>query len=245
MNKISSILIALVMLLCLCACNKCTTPDNKSTTVSAKENPTLQPTTCDHDWKAATCTTPKTCSKCNISKGGVAHTWKVATCTTPKTCIHCGQTEGTSLGHDFGSSSSSRCKICGYLPYSAYEITVRFHYMRPDGDYEGWNLWLWDDNGRNSFDPPYGFEVIDGEAICEFKVRAGTGQIGYIVRYGDWIAKDVDKDQFIDLTGIHSGKVGFYVNSGEESGELVLYPVLAHDCAAALEYNVFTDALSA
>lgn len=86
------------------------------------------------------------------------------------------------------------------------------------------------------FCPPYGFEVIDGEAICEFKVRAGTGQIGYIVRYGDWIAKDVDKDQFIDLTGIHSGK---------ESGELVVRPVLAHDCAAALEYNVFTDALSA
>jgi len=228
MKKTSGILIALVMLLCLCACNKSTTPDNKSTTVSAKENPTLQPTTCDHDWKSATCTTPKTCSKCNISKGGVAHTWKVATCTTPKTCIHCGQTEGTSFGHDFGSSSSSRCKICGYLPYSAYDITVRFHYMRPDGDYEGWDLWLWAPEGKSKLDPPYPLEVDGDEAIGEFKVRAGTSRIGYVVRYGEWISKDVEMDQFIDLTGITSGTVEFYVESGKEGGELVVL----YDCCS-------------
>lgn len=226
MKKISGILIVLVTLLCLCACNKSTTPDNKSTTVSVKENPTLQPTTCDHDWKAATCTTPKTCSKCNISKGGVAHTWKVATCTTAKTCIHCGQTEGTSLGHDFGSSSSSRCKICGYLPYSAYDITVCFHYYRPDGDYEGWNLWVWDHDAIPSteLDPPYAFEVVDGEAICTIKVSADTQTIGYIVRYGEWERKDIEDDQFIDITDIRCGTVDFYIRSGEEGGKLVVYP---------------------
>lgn len=226
MKRLPVIFIALVTLLCLCACNKSTMLGNESTapshTASVTENSTPQPTTCNHDWIDATCYIPKTCSKCNIREGGVVHTWKFATCTAPRTCIHCGQTEGTSLGHNFGPSGSSRCKICGYVPYEEYEITVRFHYMRPDGDYEGWNLWLWDHDVYeiNGFHPPYPFEVIGDEAICEFKVRSETTYVGYVVRYGDWISKDVEMDQFIDLTEIRSGTVDFYVQSGEEGGEL-------------------------
>lgn len=30
------------------------------------------------------------------------HSWKAATCTTPKTCTDCGQTEGVALGHSVG-----------------------------------------------------------------------------------------------------------------------------------------------
>lgn len=30
------------------------------------------------------------------------HSWKAATCTTPKTCTECGQTEGAALGHSAG-----------------------------------------------------------------------------------------------------------------------------------------------
>ena len=48
-----------------------------------------------HDWKAATCTEPKTCSRCHTTEGEpLGHTWKAATCVAPKTCIICGATEG-------------------------------------------------------------------------------------------------------------------------------------------------------
>ena len=42
---------------------------------------------------------PTTCS----------HSWKNATCTAPKTCTKCGATDGNALGHDFKSGTCTRC----------------------------------------------------------------------------------------------------------------------------------------
>lgn len=57
-----------------------------------------------HEWADATCTAPKTCTKCGKTEGDVAgHTWKDATCTEPKRCETCLETEGSSLGHSFGN----------------------------------------------------------------------------------------------------------------------------------------------
>ena len=45
------------------------------------------------------------------------HTWVNATCTTPKTCTKCGQTEGSSLGHDLDMATcqhAATCKVCGH-----------------------------------------------------------------------------------------------------------------------------------
>lgn len=53
-----------------------------------------------HEWKEATCTEPKICTKCNKTDGNaLGHEWKEATCTEPKTCTRCGKTEGAALGH--------------------------------------------------------------------------------------------------------------------------------------------------
>ena len=42
---------------------------------------------CDHEWYAATCTSPKTCSLCGKTEGEpLPHTWLDATCTAAKTC---------------------------------------------------------------------------------------------------------------------------------------------------------------
>ena len=58
---------------------------------------------CEHEWKDATCTTAKTCTKCGITEGEpLGHSWKEATCTTPKTCTRCGVAEGIALGHTYG-----------------------------------------------------------------------------------------------------------------------------------------------
>lgn len=53
-----------------------------------------------HNWNEATCTTAKTCSVCSLTQGQEkGHIWVEATCTTPKTCITCDTTEGTERGH--------------------------------------------------------------------------------------------------------------------------------------------------
>ena len=66
---------------------------------------------CSHNWKTATCTVPKTCSKCGETSGNaLGHTWKAASCTQPKTCSKCGRTDGSALNHSY---ENGKCKVCG------------------------------------------------------------------------------------------------------------------------------------
>ena len=74
-------------------------------------------TICRHEWVAATCTTPETCSKCGKTQGeALGHSWMDATCTAPKTCTVCGETEGEALPHtwqDATCTTPKTCSICG------------------------------------------------------------------------------------------------------------------------------------
>ena len=67
--------------------NNATTPAPTDPQPSEPPAPSAPPapTTCSHSWKAATCTVPKTCTKCNV-------------------------TEGNALGHSYEDGS---CKTCG------------------------------------------------------------------------------------------------------------------------------------
>lgn len=47
-----------------------------------------------------------------------SHTWEKATCTEPKTCSKCGETSGTALGH---TTTSGICSRCG-KNFSSWEI---------------------------------------------------------------------------------------------------------------------------
>lgn len=70
-----------------------------------------------HSWKAATCTTPKTCKLCGATSGSsLGHSFKDATCTAPKTCVVCGKTNGVKLDHQWKEATiyaPKTCKICG------------------------------------------------------------------------------------------------------------------------------------
>ena len=76
-----------------------------------------------HDWMAADCTSPKTCKTCGATEGSVkGHDWKAADCATPKTCKTCGATEGSAKGHDWKKAdctSPKTCKTCGATEGSA------------------------------------------------------------------------------------------------------------------------------
>ncbi len=113
--------------------------------VCGAEDPNYNPDPdpCVHDWTGATCTAPKTCSKCGETEGEALghsfadatcqapktctvcgttegekaeHSWTGATCTTPKTCSKCGETEGDALGHSFADATCQApktCTVCG------------------------------------------------------------------------------------------------------------------------------------
>jgi len=68
---------------------------------------------CKHDWQAADCTTPKTCSKCQATKGeALGHSWADASCTAPKTCSTCNATEGEALAHTWVDATCHAPKTC-------------------------------------------------------------------------------------------------------------------------------------
>ena len=71
-----------------------------------------------HDWKDATCDTPKTCKTCGKTEGeALGHDFYDATCVLPKTCKVCGMETGEPLGHSFKEATCQvlkTCTVCGY-----------------------------------------------------------------------------------------------------------------------------------
>ena len=99
-----------------------TTPTEPQKT-DPTEATTTVPTQCSHTYKAATCTAPKTCSKCGTTEGAAAgHNWSDATCTTPKICKTCKATEGKAAGHSYKDATCTApktCAVCGATEGSA------------------------------------------------------------------------------------------------------------------------------
>ena len=90
------------------------------------------------------------------------------------------------------------------------ERVIKLHYHRPDGQYDGWNVWFWDD-GKDG--KAYEFAQENGEMVATKVVDADVIKEGFIVRTNDW-AKDVAEDQFIEFPELVSGTVHVYVESG-------------------------------
>ncbi len=66
-----------------------------------------------HDWKEATCESPKTCGRCGETEGEpLGHDWVDADCESPKTCIRCKKTEGNPLGHQWVDATCKDPKTC-------------------------------------------------------------------------------------------------------------------------------------
>ena len=71
------------------------------------------------------------------------------------------------------------------------------HYHRPDGEYDGWNLWVWPEGGDGA---AYPFEVVGDRGRAVVPIQNGEAdRFGFIVRRGDWEQKDVGTDRFVNL----------------------------------------------
>ena len=105
---------------------------------------------------------------------------------------------------------------CVALPAMAESqdgTVIKLHYNRPDGKYADWSVWFWVE-GVTSADIPLTEE--NGEMVASFPVAPGATSVGFIVKQPNWAAKDVDKDQFIDVAAYLSGTVHVYVEAGVE-----------------------------
>ena len=95
---------------------------------------------------------------------------------------------------------------------AAEELIIKLHYHRADGNYEGWDVWLWE-AGKDG--KGFAFVEENGEMVATKVVTPGTTSVGFIVRTADW-TKDINADQFIDIAEMVSGTVHIYVESGVE-----------------------------
>ncbi len=75
-----------------------------------------------HNYSAASCTSPKTCSCGKTAGTALGHSYSSANCTSPKICSRCGATSGSALGHNFQNAtctSAKKCTRCGKTSGSA------------------------------------------------------------------------------------------------------------------------------
>lgn len=79
-------------------------------------NAAQQPSSCLHNYTAATCTKPQTCTKCGAINGAsLGHTYSNATCTAPQKCTVCGATAGSAAGHKWQGATCAHpetCSVC-------------------------------------------------------------------------------------------------------------------------------------
>ncbi|WP_082128449.1 type I pullulanase [Kosmotoga pacifica] len=112
--------------------------------------------------------------------------------------------------------------LLAFTAYSAGKVAEDFggrtvlivHYHRYDGNYDGWNLWIWPHKPQSLAGKSYQFTYSDEfgpYAIVTFDDR--WEQLGFIVRLREWEKKDVNADRFIDIP--ESGVAEIWVLEGE------------------------------
>ena len=87
------------------------------------------------------------------------------------------------------------------------EVYVKIRYNRPDGNYDGWNLWVWEAGKDGKFD------VV--------KTSKDAGQLGYILRRSEqgneWAENYFGVDKFVDLT---TGDTEVIINHKDEDKDV-------------------------
>ncbi len=93
------------------------------------------------------------------------------------------------------------------------EGTTRFivHYKRTRGDYENWNLWVWADGADGK---SYKFNSSDDFGqVATLDLPVAVAKVNFIVRLGDWQAKDVEVDRFAEVS---NGKAEIWLLQGNK-----------------------------
>jgi len=97
---------------------------------------------------------------------------------------------------------------------AASEPTIIFHYNRPDGAYENWNMWIWA-QGYEGAGYQFTGDTTYGKYLrAPLSNWAGSEVVGFIVRKSlpneDWNSKDVGSDRFVNLAEWEANENGDY-----------------------------------
>jgi len=88
------------------------------------------------------------------------------------------------------------------------------HYHRWDGNYDGWNLWIWWMEPISKEGAAYQFtEIDDYGVVARVKFDETLTKVGIIVRLREWQEKDVAMDRFIN---VKDGKAEVWLLQGIE-----------------------------
>jgi hypothetical protein len=72
------------------------------------------------------------------------------------------------------------------------------HYKRVKADYEKWNIWAWGKAPTAGDGASYAFtDQDDFGKIAVIDVPGKNTELGFLIRLGDWEAKDIDSDRVI------------------------------------------------
>ncbi|HAS73480.1 MAG TPA: type I pullulanase [Clostridiales bacterium UBA8960] len=96
-------------------------------------------------------------------------------------------------------------------------LEVVIHYHRFDGNYEGWNLWIWA-KGKDGSSFEFNTEDAYGKkAEIRLEALGDAEEIGFIIRKGEWEAKDVESDRFVPIDKVNeAGQLEIYLVQGAE-----------------------------
>ncbi len=86
------------------------TPTEPAPTEPAPTEPAPTEPIHEHSFSAPTCTEAGICSCGATGADALGHSWQASTCLSPKTCTVCGATEGGLSEHSF---SGGVCSVCG------------------------------------------------------------------------------------------------------------------------------------
>ncbi len=101
---------------------------------------------------------------------------------------------------------------------SEEETHMRIHYKRYSEDYSDWNLWIWPEGKDGKAYPFSG--MTDFGALADIIVPGtiDVDAIGFIVRKGEWEAKDVESDRYVHMSKKNKdGILEVYLLEGTET----------------------------
>ncbi len=111
--------------------------------------------------------------------------------------------------------------------------TLIVHYGgRADDNYEGWNLWIWEE-GRDGQQVDF-TDTDDYGRVAVYQTNRTPASIGFIVRLNQWEDKDIADDRFVTMDG---DTVEIWLTSGEAE-----YATQAPDGATAYDLQALEEA---
>lgn len=95
---------------------------------------------------------------------------------------------------------------------NAAGTTLIIHYGgREDGDYAGWNVWVWEE-GKDGQSISFKAEDDYGK-IAVYQSTGQPSKMGFIIRLNEWEDKDIPDDRMIEMK---NGVTEIWVTSGEK-----------------------------